>query len=148
MMRKKTARNIASLTSRTTFKVRFSEVDSMQIVWHGEYLRYFEDGREAFGKQYGLGYMDIYNQGYMVPLVDIHCQYKQSLSYGESAVVETRYIHCDAAKIQFEYIIYRQSDQTVVATGESTQVFLNNEKQLELNNPPFYLDWKRRWKIT
>ena len=59
---------VAALTNRTTFRVRFSEIDSMQIVWHGEYVRYFEDGREAFGKQYGLDYMSIYREGYMVPI--------------------------------------------------------------------------------
>lgn len=51
-MKRKTNQQIAALTNRTTFRVRFSEIDSMQIVWHGEYVRYFEDGREAFGKQY------------------------------------------------------------------------------------------------
>ena len=39
----------AALTNRTTLRVRFSEVDSMEVVWHGEYVRYMEDGREAFG---------------------------------------------------------------------------------------------------
>ena len=48
-MKRKTNQQIAALTNRTTFRVRFSEIDSMQIVWHGEYVRYFEDGREAFG---------------------------------------------------------------------------------------------------
>lgn len=48
MRRKKTVQP-AALTDRTSLRVRFSEVDSMQIVWHGEYVRYFEDGREAFG---------------------------------------------------------------------------------------------------
>ena len=69
-MKRKTNQQIAALTNRTTFRVRFSEIDSMQIVWHGEYVRYFEDGREAFGKQYGLDYMSIYREGYMVPIVD------------------------------------------------------------------------------
>ena len=55
--RKKTE---ASLVNKTSLRVRFSEVDSMQIVWHGEYVRYFEDGREACGRECaGLGYMDI-----------------------------------------------------------------------------------------
>lgn len=53
-MKRKTSPHQAALTDRTTIKVRFSEIDSMQIVWHGEYVRYFEDGREAFGKRYGL----------------------------------------------------------------------------------------------
>ena len=69
-MKRKTNQQVATLTNRTTFRVRFSEIDSMQIVWHGEYVRYFEDGREAFGKQYGLDYMSIYREGYMVPIVD------------------------------------------------------------------------------
>lgn len=56
MVRRKTAE--ASLVGKTSLRVRFSEVDSMQIVWHGEYVRYFEDGREAFGREFaGLGYM-------------------------------------------------------------------------------------------
>ena len=71
-MKRKTNQQVAALTNRTTFRVRFSEIDSMQIVWHGEYVRYFEDGREAFGKQYGLDYMSIYREGYMVPIVDFN----------------------------------------------------------------------------
>ena len=61
-MKRKTSPQQAALTDRTTIKVRFSEIDSMQIVWHGEYVRYFEDGREAFGKRYGLDYMSIYRE--------------------------------------------------------------------------------------
>ena len=41
-MKRKTNQQVAALTNRTTFRVRFSEIDSMQIVWHGEYVRYFE----------------------------------------------------------------------------------------------------------
>ncbi len=76
-MKQKTNLHTAALTDNTTIKVRFSEVDSMQIVWHGEYVRYFEDGRESFGKHYGLGYMDIYREGYMVPKLansNKHCR--------------------------------------------------------------------------
>lgn len=77
-MKRKTSPQQAALTDRTTIKVRFSEIDSMQIVWHGEYVRYFEDGREAFGKRYGLDYMSIYREGYLVPIVDLSCQFKQA----------------------------------------------------------------------
>lgn len=138
----------AALTNRTTLRVRFSEVDSMEVVWHGEYVRYMEDGREAFGCQYGIGYTDIRDSGYVVPIVDLNIQYKQSLRYGESAIVETRYIRTDAAKILFEYLIFRESDGVLVATGSSMQVFVNNTTGiLELNNPDFYTAWKERWNI-
>lgn len=134
----------AALVDRTRIRVRFSEVDAMQIVWHGEYVRYFEDGREAFGSHYGLGYRDICAAGYAVPIVELNCRFIRSLVFGETAIVETRYVPCEAAKIKFEYTIYRESTGEVVAEGESVQVFLNAEHQLEFINPPFYLEWKRK----
>lgn len=146
-MKRKTNPQAAALTDRTTIKVRFSEIDSMQIVWHGEYVRYFEDGRESFGRHYGLDYMSIHCEGYVVPIVDLTCQFKQPLSFGEEAIVETRYIRCDAAKILFEYTIYRATDRSIVATGTTTQVFLNANKELELMNPDFYREWQKKWNI-
>lgn len=135
------------LTDRTTIKVRFSEVDSMRIVWHGQYIKYFEDGRETFGKRYGIGYCDIYENGYTAPIVDLTCQYKQSLSFGEEAIVETNYIASDAAKIIFEYTVYKSDGETVVATGSTVQVFLNSNNELEWTNPDFYQEWKKKWNI-
>lgn len=37
-------------------RVRFSEIDPIKMVWHGNYVKYMEDAREAFGRRYGLGY--------------------------------------------------------------------------------------------
>ena len=137
----------AVLVDRKTITVRFSEVDSMMVVWHGEYIRYFEDGRESFGKHYdGLKYMDIFNSGFLAPMVELDCQYKQSLTFGEEAIIETRYIRTAAAKIVFDYTIYRASDGAVAATGSSTQVFIDAKtRELELSNPPFYAEWQKRW---
>lgn len=147
-MARKINKNIPSLINKTSLRVRFSEVDSMQIVWHGEYVRYFEDGIEAFGREYsGLGYIDIYKSGFLTPIVKIVCDYKTPLTCGETAIIETRYINCEAAKILFEYTIYREADRQVVATGESVQVFLNSNNQLELVNPEFYLEWKKKWGV-
>lgn len=148
-MSKKRKISEAALTISTRIKVRFSEVDSMRVVWHGQYVRYFEDGREAFGEKYGLSYSSIYDNGYTAPIVDLTCQYKAPLTFGEEAVVEARYIATDAAKILFEYTIYQGDGVTVAAIGSTMQVFLNseNDNKLELVNPQFYLDWKKRWNI-
>lgn len=136
----------ASLIHRTTIKVRFSEVDLMQIVWHGEYVKYFEDGREAFGREYvGLGYMDFYQSGYLAPIVDLQVEYKKSLKCNENAIVETRYIDSEAAKIIFEYIIRRETDNEVIATGRTIQVFVDLDGVLMLTPPEFYMKWKEKW---
>lgn len=133
-----------SCTTQTT--VRFSEVDSMQVVWHGEYVRYFEDGREAFGREYpGLGYLDFYANGYTAPIVDLQLQYVSPLTVNDIAVIETRFINTLAAKLCFEYIIHRKSDGALVARGSSVQVFVNADGNMELSNPVFFEEWKNQW---
>lgn len=146
-MVKRKERNIA-LRSQTRLRVRFSEVDSMQIVWHGEYVRYFEDGREAFGREFeGLGYMDLYKSGYTAPMVDMSLQYKRPLRCNDTAIIETRYIATEGAKICFEYEVRRESDGEIAATGSSIQVFLDGDGALQLNAPEFYIKWKEKWGL-
>ena len=96
---------MADLVSSIDFKVRFSEVDSMRIVWHGNYLKYFEDGREAFGEQHGLDYLKIYENGHLTPIVHTEMDFKSPLRYGDDGIIETRLINTPAAKIIHEYRI-------------------------------------------
>lgn len=138
--------SFAKLINRTFIRVRFNEVDSMSIVWHGEYVKYFEDGREAFGREFdGIGYMDIANSGYFAPMVELNLKYKKPLKINDTAIVETRFIDSPAAKICFEYKIIRESDNQVVATGNSVQVFTSGNGDLELLPPPFFIKWKDKW---
>lgn len=136
-----------ALVNRTRIKVRFSETDAMGVVWHGNYIKFFEDGREAFGQEFGLEYLLIYESGFTAPIVDVGCQYKHSLTFGEEVIIETGYVPCAAAKIQFIYKILRASDEQIMAQGHTVQVFLNSSKELELLNPKFYKEWKGRWNL-
>ncbi len=135
------------LVDRIEIKVRFGEVDSMKIVWHGNYIKYFEDGRESFGLKYGLGYLDVYKHNVMIPIVKVDCDFKKPLVYGDTAIVETRYIDCAAAKILFTYNVFRKEDLELMATGTSMQVFLTPQGELLLTPPPFYTGWKKHWGI-
>jgi len=132
------------LTDTTEIKVRFNEVDSMRVVWHGNYVKYLEDGRESFGEKYGIRYLDFLEAGIIVPLVNIELDFKYSLKYGEKAIVQTKYVDCEAAKLIFEYVISRSSNNEVIATAKSTQVFLNKNMELLLTFPEFFLEWKKK----
>jgi len=132
------------LMTETLIKVRFSEVDSMGVVWHGQYIKYFEDGREDFGNKFSVNYMDFYKQGILVPIVKIECNYKKPLVYGDTALVETRFVDCEAAKTVFFYTVYNNKNHEIVATGSSMQVFMNLDHELLLNFPPSFLEWKKR----
>lgn len=137
----------ATLIDKHRIRVRFSEVDSMHVVWHGSYIKYLEDGRESFGRRFGIGYTDVLSNGYSMPVVKLNCNYKSPLRYGDEAIVETHFINSNAAKILFEYYIYRAGDYSLVLDASSMQVFLNQADELELLSPAFFIDWKKRWAI-
>jgi acyl-CoA thioester hydrolase len=125
-------------------RVRFSEADSLGIVWHGHYLRYFEDGREAFGAQHGLGYLDVYKQGYSIPVVKVDCDYKRPLKYGDKVQIETTFWNSMAAKLIFSYVLRNSESKEIVAVGRSVQVFVRTNGDLNLNVPEFFNDWKKK----
>jgi len=132
------------LSSRTEVLVRFNEADPLGIVWHGHYIRYFEDGREAFGNTHGIGYLDVYKKGFVIPIVSVHCEFKRSLRYGDRVIVETKFIPCEAAKMKFNYRLFNAATEELVATGSSVQVFLDKDGSiLQLSNPPFFEEWKK-----
>lgn len=132
---------VQTLTNTTSVPVRFSEVDALGIVWHGHYLKFFEDGRESFGRQYGLGYLDVYKNNFAVPLVKINVDFKKTVKYGDHVKIITTFVYSPAAKIIFKYEIYRESDGELVATGESTQVFMNLDHELYITVPEFFELW-------
>ncbi|MCD4791868.1 MAG: acyl-CoA thioesterase [Bacteroidales bacterium] len=145
-MKKRKYPNAKRLSFKTKIKIRFSEVDSMGIVWHGNYVKYLEDGREAFGKKYGLSYMGVYNNyGYMIPMVKLDINYKNQLFYEDEAVLKITLIDNPAAKICFEYELIRKSDNILILTAETIQVFMNKNRQLELNMPEFFDEWKEKY---
>lgn len=136
---------ISQLINRTEVPVRFSEVDALGIVWHGHYLKFFEDGREAFGRQFELGYLDIHKQQFLVPLVNITVDFKRTVKYGDTIIIETSYIDSPAAKIIFNYRLFRSSDSELVATGESTQIFMDLKQELFITMPSFFMEWKKKY---
>lgn len=132
------------LKAESEFKVRFSEVDSMNIVWHGNYALYFEDAREAFGKKYNFEYLTIFENGYYAPLVELKFEYKSPLTYKDKGLVEITFRNTEAAKIIFDYKIMNLTNNQIAATGTSTQVFLDRNHRLCLLTPPFFQEWKRK----
>lgn len=124
--------------------MRFSEIDSLGILWHGHYVKYFEDGRESFGRDFKLGYMDVYAEGYSTPIVKLDCNYKKPVRYNDRIRVETFFIDSPAAKIIFDYRIVNIESDELLAMGRTEQVFLNRDYELSLTIPEFYQVWKKR----
>lgn len=130
------------LKNTLSLKVRFHECDPLQIVWHGHYLKYFEEGREDFCKEHHISYEDARRHGFATPVVSSSCEHKLPLRYGDQFEVETSFINSQAAKLIFRYKIIKENK--LICTGETVQVFTDQNNTLVLTNPPFYADWKKK----
>lgn len=133
------------LCAEKQIEVRFSEVDIMNVVWHGSYPLYFEDARETFGKKYDLAYQRYIDEKVFAPIVELNIKYRRPLTYGMKPIVRITYVPTEAAKVIFDYEIVDPDDGTVFVTARSIQVFMNQQYQLLWDNPEFYRLWKERW---
>lgn len=135
------------LSTEKPFEIRFSEVDMMGVAWHGAYMMYLEDAREAFGNKYGLSYAQYISDKHFVPVVEMKLSYKHPLKYGMKPVVKITYVPSDAAKIIFDYVVYDSESGAICLTARSVQVFMNNDYSLMWYSPDFYTEWKKKMGI-
>ena len=143
MRRKTPSKPHKEISFTSEVRIRFAETDPLGIVWHGNYIQYFEDGREAFGRHHGISYLDQKDNNYVTPIIKSSCEHKLPLSYGEIASVKTIYVDSPAAKMIFRYEVYNEKKE-LVCTGETTQVFVEHKGELSLNIPRFFMDWKQK----
>ena len=146
MTRQKEIYKPTPLSETVQLRVRFSETDPLGIVWHGNYIKYFEEGREAFGRKYGISYLEVERHGFATPIVKSVCEHKKMVQYGEQLRVETHYMLTSVAKLVFQYFLYNEADE-LVCTGETVQVFTSlADNSLALYPPSFYEKWKNKMK--
>ncbi|MBJ2173109.1 acyl-CoA thioesterase [Aureibaculum sp. A20] len=131
------------ITYTSEIRIRFNETDPLGIVWHGNYITYFEDGREAFGRSHGISYLDVKANGFATPIVKSSCEHKLPLKYGDIATIETTFVDSPAAKMIFTYKIFNPEGK-IVCMGETIQVFTDDNGDLALTAPKFFEDWKRK----
>ncbi len=137
------------LISELEINVRFSETDAMGVVWHGNYLKFFEDGREAFGEEFGIPYLTVYNHGYFIPIVKTEMDFKAPVRFGQRVRIRTRFVPSRAAKIVFEYEIFNVNTAELAARGKTIQVFTSREDgALQLLMPDFYTEWLQLHKLV
>ncbi len=137
------------LSETTPVRVRFQEVDSMNIVWHGHYISYFEEARRALGRTYGIDYTEFRERNVGAPIVQVQVDYLTPAFDGDVLDVEARLYKSEGAKIEFAYEVRNQESGKLLATGTSTQVFCTMQGELLLTWPDFmkerYSAWENLW---
>lgn len=136
-------KNHKEISYTSEIRVRFVETDPLGIVWHGNYIQYFEDGREAFGRHHGISYLDQKEYNFSSPIVKSSSEHKLPLRYGDIATIKTTYVDSAAAKMIFKYEIFNPKGE-LVCRGETVQVFVELDGELSLTIPLFFMEWKKK----
>lgn len=113
------------LFSKTRLRVRYAETDQMGIVYHSNYLIWFEVGRAELFRELNLPYTKFEEQGLGLAVVEASCKYRKPTHYDDELVIVTEIEDITSKKIIFSYKIYRE--ETLLAEGETIHVFINKE---------------------
>lgn len=118
----------------------------MNVVWHGHYLAYFEEGRRAFGRRYDLDYPVFMQNEVVAPLVKTSVEYLGPARMNDVLRVTARLLDSEGAKLEFEFEVAQAEGGKVLARGASTQVFTTLDGELILTPPRFILERRERWE--
>jgi acyl-CoA thioester hydrolase len=107
----------------TTIRVRYAETDQMGVVYHANYLIWFEVGRVELMRALGVEYkkMEIDDDCHIV-VADAHCRYERSARYDEVVRIRTRIAESRNRIVKFAYEVFRDADSELLATGDTTHI--------------------------
>ncbi len=109
--------------SETRVRVRYAETDQMGVVYHSNYLIWFEVGRVELIRQIGLDYKKMEEEdGCGISVVDVHARYRAPARYDDELVIETRLLAARGAGVKFGYRILRVADRVLLCEGETMHV--------------------------
>jgi acyl-CoA thioester hydrolase len=111
-------------------KVRFNEVDEWGMVWYGNYMAWFEIGRMALLKKFNLLPGQMVEMGYVAPVVNLTCDYKQSAGTGDTVIIRTSVLKPEIAALIFKFEILQKENRALLARGETTQVLLTTDRKM------------------
>jgi acyl-CoA thioester hydrolase len=135
----------APLIIRLKHRVRFSEVDPMAILWHGRYANLFEQANEELGRACGLSYADFRREQMMAPIVQFHVDYFAPVVLGENVAIIGKMIWNDAARIDIEYEIQKETG-ALAAAGYTVQMFVDPSGTPLMASPALLEICQKRWR--
>jgi acyl-CoA thioester hydrolase len=112
-------------SSVSRVRVRYAETDKMGIVYYANYFIWFEVGRADLLRQAGWTYREMEAEGFALPVVEAHCEYRQSARYDDDLEVRTRAMQVSPARVRFDYEVVRTADESVLAGGHTVHVTLD-----------------------
>lgn len=108
-----------------TVRVRYAETDQMGVVYHSNYIVYFEIGRTEAMRLIGITYADLEARGYVLAVIETHANHKASARYDDLLTVRTWLREVSKTRLRFEYQVLK--DAQVLTTGHTVLAFLSRD---------------------
>ena len=126
-------------TNKTSIRVRYGETDQMGVVYHANYVNFFEIGRTEWLRSLGYTYKSLEDSGIFLPVIGIEIDYKKPAKYDDILTLESSLIEKPNIKIQFSHKIFNQ-EGVLLVTGISKLVFLDKKNNRPIRCPKFLLN--------
>lgn len=118
------------ITGEARLRVRYAETDKMGVVYHSNYVIWFEVGRVELLRQLGFEYASMEKEDDChIPVVDLRVRYKAPALYDDEIVIRTRLANVRSSLLHFSYEVLRAGDGTLLATGETMHIIVDGQFQ-------------------
>jgi acyl-CoA thioester hydrolase len=125
------------IRSRTQVTVRYSETDMMGVVYHANYLPWFEIGRTQLLREIGVPYRQLEAEGFFLPVLEVSATYLRPARYDDTLTLVTTMAERPLLRIRLAYEV-RRGDE-LVATGSTVHAFVDREGR-PVRPPAFLAD--------
>ena len=111
----------------SSVRVRYAETDKMGVVYHSNYLVWFEIGRTDWLRETGWTYREMEAEGIQLPVIEAHCEYRQGARYDDDVEIRTRATRLSPVRVQFDYEAIRRADGARLATGHTVHATIDRQ---------------------
>ncbi|HEX2343987.1 MAG TPA: thioesterase family protein [Vicinamibacterales bacterium] len=112
-------------SSVSAVRVRYAETDKMGVVYYANYFVWFEVARADLLRSLGWTYREMEEEGFALPVIEAHCEYKQPALYDDELDVKANGSMLSMVRMQFEYEVIRKADGTIAAVGRTVHAALD-----------------------
>lgn len=107
-------------------RVIYADTDAMGIVYHTNYIKWFEIGRTELLRGMGIVYAEMESNGYNLPLTEAYCHYLLPAKYDQIIVIETEIEYIKRASMKFNYTISDENIEKILVEGYTVHACTNN----------------------
>ncbi|OTG84741.1 acyl-CoA thioesterase [Acinetobacter sp. ANC 4648] len=126
-------------------EIPFHDVDSMNIVWHGHYLKYFEIARCQLLDEFKYNYVQMKDSGYAWPIIESHVRYVQGIEFQQKIRVRARLKEWEN-RLKIEYLIFDAKSGQRLTKGYTTQVAVHMQsREMCFQSPPVLFERLNAW---